>query len=44
MNDIPNSKFQVPKKFQAPDFKTVGECLDLEFWSFLGIWNLALGI
>jgi hypothetical protein len=52
---IPNSKSQIPNKFQAPNPKGEQRCRleqrevgrrDLEFgiWSLFGIWDLGFGI
>jgi hypothetical protein len=41
----PGSKFKAPEKFQSPN--TINRSrrgwLELEAWSFFGIWNLELG-
>jgi hypothetical protein len=41
---IPNPKFQVPKKSQAPNPKRRAANLELGAWCFFGIWDLELGI
>ena len=42
--EIPNSKLQVPKKFQPSKFQTrdgdIFEVLELGIWNFFGCWNL----
>src|SRR5262245_3875037 len=46
---VPNSKLQVPNKFQAPSLKRTSVRteivfgLELGIWSFFGVWNLELG-
>jgi len=45
MRQIPNSKFQIPKKLQTPNPKTVPRPRwSLGFWNLFGIWILRFGI
>jgi len=46
--EIPNSKFQIPNKSQAPNSKSVAQSsnypLKFGIWSLFGIWDLEFGI
>jgi hypothetical protein len=41
---IPNPKFQIPKKLQAPNPNFSVSRLVLETWDFFGAWDLGFGI
>jgi hypothetical protein len=40
-----SSKRKAPEKIQSPNTanRSQGGCLELEAWSFFGIWSLELG-
>jgi hypothetical protein len=41
-----NPKSQTPEKFQAPNPKWRSDTaiLELEIWSFFGVWSLVFGV
>jgi hypothetical protein len=45
-DETPNSKHQAPEKFQAPNPKCRSDTaeLELEIWSFFGVWSLVFGV